>query len=685
MRAPQLAPSAEAAPAILVIDDRTSDRELLAMLLRHAGYSVLETADGNEALELVRAQHPSLVISDILMPGMNGFEFVRSLRADPEIAHTQVIFCTASYDEREVGQLAAAVGVARLLPKPWQHEDMLAAVRELIGRPVSYTAAAPDFDAEHLRVMSDKLVEKVTALEQTEGDLRRSQELHRLVVENATDLISLLDPEGRLLYASPSHERILGYAPEELKGHSWAEFIHPDDLRVAQSALADAARGSTGASAAAHVRHRDGHWIAIEGVASAIYGPQGELEMLLASSRDVSERLRAEAERARLEHELHQAQKMEAVGELSGGVAHDFNNMLAAINGFAELLLRPTSELGESERRQIEQIKSAGERAASLTQQLLAFSRRQVLQPRVVSLNDVASETEAMLRRLIGEDIEFVTRLEPDLPPVYADPNQLGQVLVNLAVNARDAMPGGGQLTIATASVELGEPQPTPQVTVPPGSYVMLSVSDTGVGMDAETSARLFEPFFTTKEEGKGTGLGLSTVYGIVKQSGGFVWAESEPGRGATFKVLLPQTDVSASPVAAPEPGFSPAVSGSGTVLLVEDEEIARNVIEEMLVSAGCRVIVARDGEEALTLALDHADEIDLVMTDVVMPKMGGTELAEALGERFPALPVLYTSGYVVDGLIRHGVLAGASFIQKPFSLDALQQKLREVIAQTTR
>lgn len=670
---------------ILVIDDRGTDRELLAMLLRHAGYRVLETASGEEALELVRAHRPSLVISDILMPEMNGWEFVRALRSNPDVAGTQVVVCTASFDEREVRELAVACGVVRLLPKPLQHEDVLATVRELVGRTVPPPPPRADFDAEHARVMSDKLVEKVAALEQTEEELRRSEELYRLVAENSSDVILLHDLAGRVVYVSPAAERILGYPPEELVGLGLDEIVRPDDGPRMRAAIAETVGGSRSSTVTVSVRHRQGSWVRVEGVGSAIRSEAGWPEMILVSLRDVSERERAEEERARLEQELRQAQKMEAIARLSGGVAHDFNNMLAAINGFAELLLRPASEIGEAERGQIEQIRTAGERASSLTQQLLAFSRRQVIQPRLVDLNEVVAETEAMLRRLIGENIELVTRLEPELPRLYTDPNQLAQVVLNLAVNARDAMPGGGRLTIETGTLELAGPLDTPHVTVEPGSYVHLSVTDTGVGIDAATSARLFEPFFTTKGEGKGTGLGLSTVYGIVTQFAGHVWAESAPGFGASFNVLLPQAPTEAFSAGERERGAPAVVAGSGTVLLVEDEKIVRNAVAQMLLAAGYRVLAARDGEEALITARAHGEEIDVVMTDIVMPKMGGTELAEALGRQLPAVPVLYTSGYVVDELTHQGIPDKRSFIQKPFSLEELRQKLSEVMAAGSR
>ncbi len=659
---------------ILVLDDRQADRELLATMLRHGGYAVLETASGDEALELARAHRPSLIISDILMPSMNGYEFVRRLRSEPGTAGTQVVFSTASFDEREVRELAAACGVVRLLPKPWDPKLVLDTVAELVGRPEPVVAPQPtaEFDAEHLRVLNDKLVEKVT-------DLERAQEALSLaasIVDSSYDGIFAMAPDGVILSWNRAAERIYGYSADEIRGRSATILLPPDraDKPAAVGELLPR-EGRLENFETVHVT-KDGRQIPVAVTISPIRDIRGGHAGFSTVVRDVTEQ-------KRLEQQLLQSQKMEAIGQLSGGIAHDFNNMLAAITGFAELLLVPTVEIGERERRQIEQIKTAGERAAALTGQLLAFSRRQVLQPRVLDLNEVVSEIETMLRRLIGEDIEFVMHLAPDRAWVQADATQLGQVLMNLAVNARDAMPQGGRLEIETATVELGKPYPGRHVTVPPGAYVMLAVSDTGTGMDAETCERLFEPFFTTKGEGKGTGLGLSTVYGIVEQSEGYVWAESEPGQGTTFTVYLPQVEAPAGVESVASADAPAAGSGSGTVLLVEDEDIARAAIEEMLLSAGYRVLTARDGEEALARFDEGDDAIDLVMTDVVMPKMSGTELAEALRERRPALPVLYTSGYVV-GVVSHSLLADAAFIQKPFSLDALRRKLREITRPTS-
>lgn len=378
------------------------------------------------------------------------------------------------------------------------------------------------------------------------------------------------------------------------------------------------------------------------------------------------------------EEQLRQSQKMEAIGKLAGGVAHDFNNLLTAITGYSDLSLR---HLDKTDRlyRNLQEIKKAGERAAGLTRQLLAFSRKQVLQPKVLDLNAVIVDLNKMLQRLIGEDIDMMLMLKPDLGKVKADPGQIEQILMNLLVNARDAMPVGGKLTIETANLYVNEQSAHGHPSVPQGCYVVLSVSDTGCGMDIATQERIFEPFFTTKEVGKGTGLGLSTVYGVVQQSGGDVWVESEVGKGTTFKVYLPREDELAESVEVETETVIPA--GTETVLLVEDETIVRKMTKEILQLSGYQVLEASNGQEALMVCEQHHDPVHLMLTDVVMPLMSGRELAEHLAQRRPEIKVLYMSGYTDDAIVHHGVLEkGTAFLEKPFTPNGLSRKVREVL-----
>src|SRR5437588_817846 len=394
---------------------------------------------------------------------------------------------------------------------------------------------------------------------------------------------------------------------------------------------------------------------------------------------EVNEHKLAREELERSEEQLRQSQKMDAIGQQAGGVAHDFNNLLTAICGHSELTLKRLAP-DDPLHRPLEQIKKSGERAVALTRQLLAFSRKQILQPKIIDLNQIVVDMNKMLQRLIGEDIDLLMGLAADLGKVKADPNQIEQILLNLSINARDAMPRGGRLTIETSNLDLSEEFSHDHVSVPPGQYVMLAVSDNGCGMDAETQAHIFEPFFTTKEVGKGTGLGLATVYGIVKQSEGTIWQYSEVGRGTAFKIYLPWAEAPMKELEV-EADDRESLQGTETVLLVEDEEVVREMATEILRDAGYHVLEAKHGPEALILGRRHSGAIHLMLTDVVMPQMSGRELAEQLTLLRRDMKVLYMSGYTDDAIVHHGVLEeGTAFIGKPFTPGALTRKVREIL-----
>jgi two-component system cell cycle sensor histidine kinase/response regulator CckA len=409
-----------------------------------------------------------------------------------------------------------------------------------------------------------------------------------------------------------------------------------------------------------------------------------DLEFLTSVGNQIAlaiERKRAETNLRETEDRLRQSQKMESIGSLAGGIAHDFNNLMTAVTGYSELALRSLKK-DDPLRFKIEEIKKAGERAASLTRQLLAFSRKQMLQPRVLDLNQIISELDKMLRRLIGEDMMLETLLDPALGQVKADPGQIEQVLMNLVVNARDAMPTGGKLTIETRNAYIDQTYIKPQEILRPGHYVVLAVSDEGHGMDAQTQQKIFEPFFTTKDVGKGTGLGLATVYGVVKQSDGYIWVYSEPDKGTTFKIYLPRVDDAKELVETAE--RERVELGHETVLLVEDEQIVRNLAQEVLKQYGYTVICAADGEEGLRVCKEFEGRIALMITDVVMPRMSGRELAEQVATLRPDTRVLYMSGFTDDAIVRHGMLHESfAFIQKPFSPDSLALKARQVLDQS--
>ncbi len=399
-----------------------------------------------------------------------------------------------------------------------------------------------------------------------------------------------------------------------------------------------------------------------------------------ALKEEIVERKRAEEERISLQEQLQQAQKMEAIGQLAGGVAHDFNNLLTIITGYSDLMLSQLNE-EDSLYGDVIEIKRAAERASTLTRQLLAFSRKQVLQPKILDLNQLVANLDKMLRRLIGEDIELVTKMDEKLGRIKADPGQIEQVVLNLVVNARDAMPKGGRLTIETANAELDEYYTRTHLGVKPGHYVMISISDTGAGMTPEVKERIFEPFFTTKEKGRGTGLGLSTVYGIVKQSEGYIWVYSEPGQGTTFKIYFPVIEDMVESLES-TPDSKKTVRGTETILLVEDEEMVRGLVRMILERNGYHVLEASGGENALRIAQEYRSQpIHLMVTDVVMPGMSGRELVDCMKILRPEIKILYISGYTNDAIIRHGVLGeGTAFLQKPFTANILTHKIREVL-----
>ena len=504
-------------------------------------------------------------------------------------------------------------------------------------------------------------------------ELGKREQYFRTLVEQTMDIIAVLDAKQLIRYASPSALAMLGYALDEVISHRLIDFVHPEDVEPTFRVLSEGmATGKGGRFVELRLRHKDGSYRTFEAVGRYLL-EDPVVQGVVVTARDVTDR-------RSLERQLLQAQKMEAVGRLAGGVAHDFNNLLTAILASTDLLLEslPAAHPG---REDALETRKAALRAAGLTRQLLAFSRQQVLLPQVLDLNEVADNMQKMLKRLLGEDIDLRTSLAPDLGMVRADPGQLEQVIMNLAVNARHAMPDGGKLTIETANVALDEAYGAAHPVVLPGRYVMIAVTDTGAGMDDATRARVFEPFFTTKPKGKGTGLGLATVYGIVKQSGGYVWAYSEPGHGATFKVYLPRVHEPAASARTTAVAKA-SLRGSETILLCEDQEEVRNLTQRILQAQGYDTLVAGSGEEALLIADAWPQPIHLLLTDVVMPGMSGRELALRLAPGHATMKVLYLSGYTDDSIVRHGVLEpGVAFLQKPFTAELLARKIREVLA----
>jgi len=512
----------------------------------------------------------------------------------------------------------------------------------------------------------------ITDRKLAEEEMRQSQQKLSIHFEHTPLAVVEWDLQFRVAAWNPSAERIFGYSREEAFGQH-ASFIVPPQFRPhVEEIWQGLLKQGGGVRSANDNITKDGRTISCEWYNTPLADESGRVLGVASLAQDVTERVA-------LEERLRQSQKMEAVGRLAGGVAHDFNNLLTVILGYSQILAEGVpagSRLADS----TAQIKSAADRAAGITRQLLAFSRKQVLSPRVIDLNDIMLNLDSLLRRLIGEDIEVLTVPSKDLGSVKADPGQIEQVIMNLALNARDAMPRGGKLTLETENAQLDESYASRHQPAEPGRYVMLAVSDTGHGMTPETKARIFEPFYTTKEVGKGTGLGLSMVYGIVKQSGGYIWVYSEPDRGTTFKIYLPRVD---QPVEATgtDSGPKSVQRGTETILLVEDDPQLRQLSSSILAHCGYKMLVASGPEEGLAICQANHRDIRLLITDVVMPRMNGRQLAEQIAQVSPEVRVLYISGYTSNAIVHYGVLdPGLWFLPKPFTLSALIAKVREVL-----
>ena len=616
---------------VLIIEHTEADAELVRHELERAGFLVHADVAATQADVVARldAERYDIVLSDYRLPGWTAMDALAMLR---ERGHdTPLIIVTGTLgDERAVD--CVKQGVADYVLK-----------ERLARLPIAVRRALAE---------------------------RASEERYRLLFESTPLPLWVFDLETHgVLAVNEAAVRHYGYSRDEFLRLRVEDLRPPEDVPALLAQLRTAEEGLHSSGTWRH-RKKDGTTITVEITAHGVTW-QGRRAELVAAN-DITERRVLEAQ-------LRQAQKMEAIGRLAGGVAHDFNNLLTIITSYADLLLEDLA-VGDSRRDDVEEIRKAAAGAAGLTGQLLAFSRRQVIEPRVLNLNTVVSTADKMLKRLIGEDVELVTVLAPDVGSIKADAGQLEQVIMNLAVNARDAMPQGGKLTIETANVEMDEAYVRGHAAARAGSCVLLAVSDTGVGMNEQTQARIFEPFFTTKEQGKGTGLGLATVYGIVKQADGFIWVYSELDHGTTFKIYLPRIDEPAQGAPARAAVGAPP-RGAETVLVVEDGAAVRTVTRQILVRQGYAVLEAPDPETALRLAAGHQGPIHLLVTDVVMPKMNGRALADRLTALYGDVKVLFVSGYTDDAIVRHGVLEpGIMFLQKPFTPDALARKVREVL-----
>jgi PAS domain S-box-containing protein len=622
--------------SILVVDDDAQMLRTIKDILRLRGYSAVIAATGGEALEITREmkEAPAVALVDLQLPDMDGIELIRRLREIAAMTEVVILTGNASID--------SAVRALR------EHSN------DYLVKPVQ-----PDNLVGTIERASERWQRRRAVLA-----MRESEERLRLIFDHVSDALFIADDSGRIIDANPAACALSSQSLETIQTLTMSQVL-PESSQL--GAAEDSATSSSDPSRITARRNGQSDNRVLD-VRSAAFAPG----VLVYTVRDLTRQ-------RKLEDQLVQAQKMEAVGQLAGGVAHDFNNLLTVILSYSSMLL---ADMGANEatRGDIQEISDAAQRAAALTQQLLAFSRKQVLQIRAVNVNAVVVDVERMLRRLIGEDILLTTHLDPDLALINADPGQLEQVLINLAVNARDAMPGGGDLTITTDNAELSEEHRERHLGAAPGKYVMLAVTDTGSGMTKEVQQRLFEPFYTTKGVGKGTGLGLATVHGIVKQCGGDVYVYSEIGHGTTFKVYFPRL-AKADPIPTIPEHRATTPSGTETVLLAEDDEAIRTLGARVLGALGYNVLVARTGGEALRIVAEYKGKIDLIATDVVMPEMNGSQLVERVLEARPGIRVLFMSGYTDDEVMRRGVIDGqTAFLQKPFTPDLLAHRVRGVL-----
>jgi PAS domain S-box-containing protein len=629
---------------LIVEDDRIVARDIQNRLTL-LGYAVIGvTRSGEEAIQLATQLHPDLVLMDIrLEEGMDGVTAAQEIR---NRLHLPVIYLTAYADEETLERARVTEPLGYIL-KPFEERELRTAIEMALYK------------------------------HKAERRLRESERRYAITLSSIGDAVIATDNQARIEFLNPTAAKLTGWKPEESVGqplHEVFRIVNEQTRQPIENPVAKILREGKVIGLANHTMllARDGREIPIEDCGAPIIDDKGKITGSVLVFHDVRER-------RRLEEQFLQAQKMETVGRLAGGVAHDFNNLLTVINGYSQLVLNSLHP-DDPNRQLLTEILNCGERAAKLTRQLLAFSRKQMLQPQVVSLNSLLTDLLKMLTRLIGEDIELALVPDPALGLAKVDPGQFEQAIINLAINARDAMPRGGRLILETHNAELDADYAERHSDVRPGRYVRVSVSDTGDGMDEATKARIFEPFFTTKGVGKGTGLGLAMVYGFVKQSGGHIEVFSQLGQGTMFRVYLPRAvETNPSPKSSGEIPTIPR--GHETVLLVEDEEAVRNLSRIVLQACGYTVLEARDGQEGISIAQQHQGTIDLLLTDLVMPRMSGHQLADLLVQTRPHMRILFMSGYNDEAIRRHGQdQTAVALLEKPFAPISLARKIREVL-----
>jgi len=716
---------------ILVVEDSPTQAIEIQCLLEKNHYRVSVAPDGQRALKMLSEITPTIIISDIVMPEMNGYALCSKIKENARFKDIPVILLTSLSDPEDVIN-GLVCGANNFIVKPYDEKFLLSRIKYVLAnREIRKTAssqmgieiifrgkryfltservqmidlllstyeAAIQRNHEYvstnqelkkikneleirvqertaaLSAANENLKKQIEERKHAEEALKESEERFRNIFEKSAIGKAMIALDGSFLHVNQSFADMIGYTTEEIQRFKFADITHLDDIepsrKIIRKLLTDELSSYQFEKRYLH-RNGDIVWTDISIV--LLKANTGKPQYFITSIRDITGR-------KSLEEQLQQAMKMEAVGRLAGGVAHDFNNALTPIMGISEILLGQLQP-GHPMYEDIKEINESAERCAGLTRQLLAFGRRQTLETKIINLNEVVINMEKMLSRVIGEDIRLDKFLAPDLGNVTADVGQMEQILANLVVNARDAMPNGGKITIETDNIVLDEAYAEKHIATTPGTYVMLAVSDTGTGMDKQTQAHIFDPFFTTKAKGKGTGLGLSTVYGIVRQSGGNIWCYSEPGKGTAFKIYLPRVNTEAETLKKQKPDRSEDLKGAETILLVEDEDNVRRVARRILASRGYNILEAESGEAAVKVSGEHSGPIHLLVTDVVMTGMSGRELAGKLADSRPEMKVLYVSGYTDNAIVHHGVLdKGTHFLQKPFTIESLARKVRQVL-----
>ncbi len=685
---------------ILIAEDNEDSSVMLALALTARGYGVVNCVNGVEALRLAHTAHPDLIISDILMPEMDGFELCRQAKADPELNKIPFIFYTATYTEHRDEVLALALGACRYLIKPMEPKMVVDIIQDVIAKCQAENLQVPqgadkennDLGEMHLHSIGRKLDKKVIILEQEREALTRSEEKLRKLTNQLSQAQKVAhlgswesDVVNDKLDCSDEMCRIFEFAPKVI-GQSCKPFykafvdaIHPDDREYVFRAYTASVRNRRNFDIEYRLLMKDDRIKYVNERRETTYADNGKVLRSLGIVLDITERKQSEKEREKLQVQLVKIQKMESVGRVASGVAHDFNNITAVISGYAELAL-VKMDSSHPLFTNMHEIRKAAIRSANLTQQLMSFVRKQETVPKVIDLNEIVEEMVYLLRQLAGYDIELAWLPDADLWLIKIDPVQIDQIMTNLCANARDAIAGKGNITVETGNVTLDEAYCSEYPEFVIGKYVKLCVSDDGCGMDKDTQGNLFEPFFTTKEEDHGTGLGLSTVYGIVKQNNGFINIYSEPGKGTTFNVYLPRYTSESEPVQK-ESLLDAVIRGSETILLVDDALVILESITKPLEQLGYTVLTATTPDMAIRQFEEYAGQIHLLVTDVIMPKMNGRDLANELLSRNSNLKSLFMSGHTTAAIGHMGVLdEDAYFIQKPFASKAIASKVREVL-----